>query len=101
MLFATALPSAAQQAARPAEQVVIPLNPLPFDMKGYLRRPSGAGPFPGVILIPACDRFVDVADQDWTRVWMDAYQPMQFGRRLWIYPWNIEPPPDPDISLFP
>jgi ribosomal protein L11 methyltransferase len=40
--------------------------------------------------------FRDVADQDWTRAWMDAFKPMQFGRRLWIYPWNIEPPPDPD-----
>src|SRR5690242_18548856 len=38
--------------------------------------------------------FREVADQDWTRAWMDAYQPMRFGRRLWIYPWNIEPPND-------
>jgi ribosomal protein L11 methyltransferase len=36
----------------------------------------------------------EVADQDWTRAWMDAFQPMRFGRRLWIYPWNIEPPAD-------
>jgi ribosomal protein L11 methyltransferase len=43
--------------------------------------------------------FRDVADQDWTRVWMDAFKPMQFGRRLWIYPWNIEPPPDPDLVV--
>ena len=35
-----------------------------------------------------------VEDQDWERVWMDQYQPMSFGRRLWIYPWNIEPPMD-------
>jgi ribosomal protein L11 methyltransferase len=33
----------------------------------------------------------EVADQDWTRVWMDRYQPMRFGRRLWIYPRNVEP----------
>lgn len=38
--------------------------------------------------------FREVADQDWTRVWMDDFKPMQFGRRLWIYPWNIEPPAD-------
>jgi ribosomal protein L11 methyltransferase len=25
-----------------------------------------------------------VADEDWTRVWMDTFQPMQFGRRTWI-----------------
>ena len=36
----------------------------------------------------------EVADQDWERVWMDRFQPMCFGRRLWIYPWNIEPPQD-------
>ncbi|MDE2155112.1 MAG: 50S ribosomal protein L11 methyltransferase [Xanthomonadaceae bacterium] len=36
--------------------------------------------------------FREVADQNWERVWMDQYQPMLFGRRLWIYPWNIEPP---------
>lgn len=35
--------------------------------------------------------FRDVADQDWERVWMDRFKPMQFGRRLWVYPWNIEP----------
>ncbi|MHB1272920.1 MAG: ribosomal protein L11 methyltransferase [Rhodanobacter sp.] len=37
-------------------------------------------------------QFREVADQNWERVWMDQYQPMPFGRRLWIYPWNIEPP---------
>ena len=43
-------------------------------------------------LEPAQLSFVDVADQDWERVWMDQFKPMSFGRRLWIYPWNIEPP---------
>ena len=47
-------------------------------------------------LLPALDaaslHFSTVEDQDWERVWMDQYQPMQFGERLWIYPWNIEPP---------
>ena len=38
--------------------------------------------------------FRRVEDQDWERVWMDQYQPMAFGQRLWIYPWNIEPPAD-------
>lgn len=45
-------------------------------------------------LAPERMTFREVADQDWQRAWMDRYQPMQFGRRLWIYPWNIEPPPD-------
>jgi ribosomal protein L11 methyltransferase len=39
-------------------------------------------------------RFSDVPDQDWERAWMDQFKPMQFGQRLWIYPWNIEPPAD-------
>ncbi len=49
----------------------------------------------------APDRIVfrDVADQDWTRVWMDQFQPMQFGRRVWIYPWNIEPPAQADAVI--
>jgi ribosomal protein L11 methyltransferase len=38
--------------------------------------------------------FREVADQDWTRVWMDQFQPMRFGRRLWIYPSTIEPSAD-------
>lgn len=47
---------------------------------------------PGLDLSGA--RFREVEDQDWTRVWMDQFQPMRFGRRLWIYPWNHEPPAD-------
>ena len=44
-------------------------------------------------------RFNDVADQDWERVWMDQFKPMPFGKRLWIYPWNIEPPTDDDLVV--
>jgi ribosomal protein L11 methyltransferase len=36
--------------------------------------------------------FQEIADEDWERAWMDQFKPMPFGRRLWIYPWNIEPP---------
>lgn len=39
-------------------------------------------------------RFAKLDDRDWTRAWMDHYQPMRFGRRLWIYPSTIEPPRD-------
>ena len=31
-------------------------------------------------------------DQNWTRSWMDHYQAMQFGERLWVCPRHIEPP---------
>lgn len=34
-------------------------------------------------------------DKDWVRAWMDQFQPMRFGQRLWIVPsWHT--PPDPD-----
>lgn len=34
-------------------------------------------------------------DKDWVREWMDRYQPMHFGGRLWIVP-SHHTPPDPD-----
>lgn len=43
--------------------------------------------------------FSEVADQNWERVWMDQFKPMPFGRHLWIYPWNIEPPADDDLVV--
>jgi ribosomal protein L11 methyltransferase len=43
--------------------------------------------------------FRDVADEDWERAWMDQFKPMPFGRRLWIYPWNIEPPEDDHVVV--
>jgi dienelactone hydrolase len=55
----------AQQPTGRAEEVKIPLNPLPFEVKGYLRRPNDAGSFPAVVLVPACGRFVNSVDQDW------------------------------------
>lgn len=38
--------------------------------------------------------FREVADQDWERAWMDQYEPLHFGRRTWIVPWNMDPPPE-------
>ncbi len=38
--------------------------------------------------------FRHVADQDWERAWMDQYEPMKFGTRTWIIPWNMEAPPE-------
>ena len=35
-----------------------------------------------------------VEDQDWERAWMDQFQPMRFGDRTWIVPWNHEAPPE-------
>jgi ribosomal protein L11 methyltransferase len=30
-----------------------------------------------------------LADQDWTRTWLEHYRPMSFGERLWIMPSNV------------
>ncbi len=38
-------------------------------------------------------------DQNWTRAWMDHYQPMQFGQRLWVCPWHLEPPEKNAVNL--
>jgi ribosomal protein L11 methyltransferase len=50
-------------------------------------------------LEPSQLSFREVADEDWERAWMDQFKPMPFGRRLWIYPWNIEPPTGEDIVV--
>ena len=41
-----------------------------------------------------------VEDQDWERVWMKDYHPMQFGDHLWIYPSNFDLPDlgDPEFD---
>ena len=38
--------------------------------------------------------FETVEDQDWERAWLDQFQPMRFGTRTWIVPWNHELPDD-------
>ncbi|GAB6197376.1 50S ribosomal protein L11 methyltransferase [Lysobacter xanthus] len=40
--------------------------------------------------------FRDVEDQDWERAWMDQYEPLQFGARTWIVPWNHDLPEGAD-----
>ena len=36
-----------------------------------------------------------IEDQDWERSWMDNFQPMRFGQRLWIVPsWHQAPEPN-------
>ncbi len=38
-------------------------------------------------------------DKDWEREWIQHYQPMQFGRRLWICPSWLEPPNPSAVNL--
>jgi ribosomal protein L11 methyltransferase len=40
-----------------------------------------------------------VEDQPWERAWMDSFQPMCFGERLWIYPSWHEAPDDGTVKL--
>ena len=59
--------------------------------------------------VPGADRpenirWREVGDQDWERAWMDRFEPMKFGERLWIVPSGMEIPFDPahtEIRLDP
>ena len=42
--------------------------------------------------------FREVEDQDWERAWMDQYEPLRFGERTWIVPWNSELPDGADST---
>ncbi|MEJ2384897.1 MAG: 50S ribosomal protein L11 methyltransferase [Xanthomonadales bacterium] len=44
-------------------------------------------------------RFREVGDRDWTRAWMDRFQPMRFGRRLWIVPGGMAAPDAADAVV--
>jgi ribosomal protein L11 methyltransferase len=49
-------------------------------------------------------RWRDVGDQDWERAWMDRFEPMKFGRKLWIVPGGMSVAHDPanvEIQLDP
>lgn len=46
-------------------------------------------------LLSACRHRIEILeDKDWEREWMQHYQPMQFGQRLWVCPSWISPPDD-------
>jgi ribosomal protein L11 methyltransferase len=53
----------------------------------------------GIVERPDQMLFSELADQQWERSWMDRFEPMQFGSRLWIYPSTVEPPDNDDIIL--
>lgn len=38
-------------------------------------------------------------DQPWERAWMDGFQPMCFGQRLWVYPSWYDMPQDDSVKL--
>jgi ribosomal protein L11 methyltransferase len=38
-------------------------------------------------------------DRDWVRAWMDRFEPMRFGARLWVVPTGMDDPDDPAAVL--
>ena len=55
-------------------------------------------------LVPGVDRpqqvnFRNFEDQQWERVWLDRFKPMQFGQGLWIVPGNRDAPPGASCVL--
>ena len=64
---------------------------------------SGLAHIPGANR-PGVIRWCEVEDRDWERAWMDRFQPMRFGKSLWIVPTGMEAPADSGavtISLDP
>lgn len=43
--------------------------------------------------------FEDLPDREWERAWLDDFEPMRFGERLWIVPNAFEPPDDTAVNL--
>jgi len=41
----------------------------------------------------------ELEDQDWERSWMNDYQPMSFGKRLWVVPSTMDAPDKNAINL--
>jgi ribosomal protein L11 methyltransferase len=65
------------------------LYPADADMDEVLQA------FPTELLQQVNQRVEILEDKDWEREWMQHYQPMQFGQRLWVCPSWLAPP-DPD-----
>ena len=51
--------------------------------------------FPRELMSQCHQRIEILEDKDWEREWIKHYEPMQFGKRLWVCPSWLQPP-DPD-----
>lgn len=40
-----------------------------------------------------------IADQDWNRAWMDRFEPLRFGNRLWVVPSWLQPPAPDAVNI--
>jgi dienelactone hydrolase len=61
--------SADQQSIPPAKAIEfegdLPYTPNPVTLKGYLRRPDGAGRYPAIVLLYGCGGKAERFDQNW------------------------------------
>mgnify|MGYP001556588862 FL=1 len=69
------------------------LYPADTDMHAVLAH------FPEPLLAQCNQRIEILEDKDWEREWMQHYQPMQFGKRLWVCPSWLEPPKPDAVNL--
>jgi dienelactone hydrolase len=53
------------EPTQPIEVIISELRPLPFDLKGYLRRPDGPAQYPAAILVPNCDPLLPSVERFW------------------------------------
>ena len=69
------------------------LFPADTDMQAVRKRLPEA-------LLAGCNQRVEILeDKDWEREWIRHYQPMRFGRRLWVCPSWLEPPEPQAVNL--
>jgi dienelactone hydrolase len=61
--------SADEQSTPPAKTIQfegdLPFTPNPIILKGYLRRPDGAGRYPAIVLLHGCGGNAERLDQNW------------------------------------
>jgi ribosomal protein L11 methyltransferase len=69
------------------------LYPADSDMDAVLAS------FPEQLLQHSNQRVEILEDKDWEREWMQHYQPMQFGKRLWVCPSWLQPPQPDAVNL--
>lgn len=69
------------------------LYPADSDMDAVLAS------FPEQLLQRSNQRVEILEDKDWEREWMQHYQPMQFGKRLWVCPSWLQPPQPDAVNL--
>lgn len=97
-LAVTLLDSADQPVLEPAPGTA-PLWPV-VQMRGLFALDVSRDTLLQALLeLPGIDRpdavsWREVADQAWERAWMDRFEPMKFGRSLWIVPSGMPAPQD-------